>query len=56
MFAQTVPQAVSPELQVNPHVVPLHVEVPLAGGTQATQDVVPQELIDELLEQVVPQR
>lgn len=41
-------------LQVNPHVVPLQVDVALAGGTHGVQEV-PQLLTSAFDEQVLPQ-
>lgn len=35
-----------PELQTKSHVTPLHVDVPLGGGTHGEHDVVPQELTE----------
>jgi hypothetical protein len=42
-------------MQLIPHEVPLHVALPLLGTGHATHDVVPQELTELLLTQVVPQ-
>ena len=43
-------------LQEAPHAVPSQVATPFVGVGHRTHDVVPHELIDVLLEQVVPQR
>lgn len=43
-------------LQVKPHVVPLHVEVPFAGGTHGVHDVVPQLIVLVFITHVPPHK